>query len=138
MRRASCGKQTRRKLSKTMIDYIEIEQWAAEYAKQYSGNTSDIELAAIRAATWANDVNGKKMAEFHATIAKLIAENERIKDCFRCLEYDPTPIDWIAALLAEFETHYQPERDDDPDATSEAKSHVRRFIEKAIAATKPA
>lgn len=68
---------TRRKLSKTMIDYIEIEIWAAEYAKQYSG-TSDIELAAIRAAAWANDVNGKKMAEMHVTIARLIVENDRL------------------------------------------------------------
>ena len=70
--------------------------------------------------------------------ARLIAAAPEMLDCLTGLEYDPTPIDWISALLCEFERHYQPEIDDDPDATSDAKMHVRRFIEKARNAVKKA
>ncbi len=81
--------------------------------------------------------NTSKLPERQAN-AHLIAAAPELLGCLTGLEHDPTPIDWISALLCEFERHYQPEIDDDPDATSDAKMHVRRFIEKARKAVKKA
>jgi len=72
--------------------------------------------------------------------ARLIAAAPELLDCLDGgLEYDPTPIDWIAALLADYKTLREIATEagvenEDPDSEATMTSSVQRFLSKARAA----
>lgn len=58
--------------------------------------------------------------------------------CTPAQEFDPSPLDWLSALLAGVDAHWAWEQDEDPSATVHAVTECRTLLNNLRAAVKKA
>lgn len=84
--------------------------------------------------------NAALVAAAPETARRLKEAEARIAELEALLKFDSDGepvLDWVSAIVAEFERHYDPEKDDDPISMIQAKSEVRGFVQRARTAIRP-
>jgi hypothetical protein len=69
-------------------------------------------------------------------VVDIVSENTQLRHnlaefldaCQPKLEYDPSPLDWLSAILTEFFTVYDESKDDDPGSMREAHHHACQLL----------